>query len=169
MIGRQWPSEKKPEPELFFMKIFSPNQNIAKSRFWYFLKKTQKIKKAKGEIVSVKKISEKINKNVKNYGIWLRYNSKSGIINMYKEFRDIMICGAAEQMYMEMAGRHRARWNSIIILRIEELSPKECIRSDIKQFHKLNIKFPITHFVQKNSWNQNLSLFKANKIQTLID
>ena len=166
VIGRQWPSEKKPEPELFFMKIFSPNEAKAKSRFWYFLRKTQKIKKVKGEVVSVKKINEKKNKNVKNFGIWLRYDSNFGTINMYKEYRDVLVSGAVEQMYMEMAGRHRAKWSSIIILRIEQLSTKECIRPEIKQFHKKNLKFPITQFVYKNPWDKNLIPFKATKPQT---
>ncbi|ABW97909.1 rpl18A (nucleomorph) [Hemiselmis andersenii] len=168
VIGRQWPSEKKPEPELFFMKIFSPNESIAKSRFWYFLRKTQKIKKVKGEIVSVKKITEKKNKNVKNFGIWLRYDSKSGTINMYKEYRDVLVCGAVEQMYMEMAGRHRAKWSSIIILRIEQLSTKECIRQEIKQFHKNSLKFPISHFIFQPPWDTSLFPFKSYRPQTCL-
>jgi hypothetical protein len=35
------------------MRIFAPNTVVAKSRFWYFLKKLRKVKKAAGEIVSV--------------------------------------------------------------------------------------------------------------------
>ena len=42
IIGRQTPNEKIPEPELFVMKIFAQNEIRAKSRFWYFIKKTQK-------------------------------------------------------------------------------------------------------------------------------
>jgi len=38
------------------MKIYAPNSIVAKSRFWYFLKKTQKVKKSAGELVSIKKI-----------------------------------------------------------------------------------------------------------------
>mmetsp|Transcript_28098 Transcript_28098/g.54827 ORF Transcript_28098/g.54827 Transcript_28098/m.54827 type:complete len:154 (-) Transcript_28098:163-624(-) len=150
------------------MKIFSPNESIAKSRFWYFLRKTHKIKKIKGEIVSIKRVVEKKNKSVKNFGIWLRYDSKSGTINMYKEYRDVLVCGAVEQMYMEMAGRHRAKWSSINILRIEQLSSKECTRLEIKQFHKYNLKFPISHFVFKTPWNKKTSLVKASRPQTCL-
>jgi large subunit ribosomal protein L18Ae len=150
------------------MKIFSSNEYVAKSRFWYFLKKTQKIKKAGGEIVSIKKIPEKINKNVKNYGIWLRYDSRSGIINMYKEYRDVLVCGAAEQMYMEMAGRHRAKWSSIIILRIEELKTKECLRPNTKQYHGTKTRFHIPHFIQKSPWNKEVNLIKAYRFQTCL-
>lgn len=35
------------------MRIFAPNQVVAKSRFWYFLTKLRKVKKGNGEIVSV--------------------------------------------------------------------------------------------------------------------
>ena len=34
---------------------------------------------------------------------------------MYKEYRDVSICGAVEQMYSEMSSRHRARASSIQI------------------------------------------------------
>ena len=46
---------------------------------------------------------------VKNYGIWIRYQSRTGFHNMYKEYRDCTLNGAVEQLYDEMAGRHRVR------------------------------------------------------------
>ena len=36
------------------MTIFAPNATVAKSRFWYFLRGLKKVKKATGEVVSVK-------------------------------------------------------------------------------------------------------------------
>ncbi len=38
------------------MRIFAPNEVVAKSRFWYFLMKLRKVKKANGEIVSLNKV-----------------------------------------------------------------------------------------------------------------
>lgn len=38
------------------MRIFAPNDVVAKSRFWYFLGKLRKIKKANGEIVSLNQV-----------------------------------------------------------------------------------------------------------------
>ena len=35
------------------MRIFAPNTVVAKSRFWYFLQKLRKVKKANGEIISL--------------------------------------------------------------------------------------------------------------------
>lgn len=39
--------------QLFRMRIFAPNEVVAKSRFWYFLRQLHKVKKASGEIVAV--------------------------------------------------------------------------------------------------------------------
>ena len=73
VIGRKWPTEKDQETPLYKMRIFAPDDVVAKSRFWYFLRQLKKFKKATGEIVSVKRITEKTPTKIKNFGIWLRY------------------------------------------------------------------------------------------------
>ena len=50
------PSDANPAPKLYRMRIFAPNEVVAKSRFWYFLAKLRKIKKANGEIVSMNQV-----------------------------------------------------------------------------------------------------------------
>merc|ERR1711964_91017 len=59
VIGRHLPSEANPAPKLYRMRIYAPNTVVAKSRFWYFLMKLRKVKKANGEIVSLNVIHEK--------------------------------------------------------------------------------------------------------------
>ena len=44
-------------------------------------------------------IFEKKPTTIKNFGIWLRYQSRTGYHNMYKEYRDVTLNGAVEQMY----------------------------------------------------------------------
>jgi large subunit ribosomal protein L18Ae len=56
VIGRHLPSEANPTPKLYRMRIFALNDVVAKSRFWYFLAKLRKVKKANGEIVSVNQV-----------------------------------------------------------------------------------------------------------------
>lgn len=56
IIGRHLPSEANPTPKIYRMRIFATNEVVAKSRFWYFLGKLRKIKKANGEIVSVNQV-----------------------------------------------------------------------------------------------------------------
>lgn len=95
------------------MNIFAPDHIVAKSRFWYFLRQLRKFKKATGEIVSVKRKYEKTPLKIKNFGIWLRYDSRSGTHNMYREYRDLTVGGAVTQCYSDMASRHRARAHAI--------------------------------------------------------
>ena len=52
-------------------------------------------------------IFEKKPTTVKNFGVWVRYQSRTGYHNMYKEYRDTTLNGAVEQLYQEMASRHR--------------------------------------------------------------
>lgn len=152
VIGRRLPTENVPQPKLYRMTIFAPNVVVAKSRYWYFLQKLHKVKKASGEIVSIKPISETNPGHVKNFGIWIRYDSRSGTHNMYKEYRDITRTGAVESLYSDMAARHRARFRSIHILKVVELAKTEDIkRNYTKQLTTKNLKFPLPHRVQKSS------------------
>jgi len=59
VIGRHLPTETYPTPKLYRMRIFATNTVVAKSRFWYFLMKLRKVKKANGEIVSLNEVSLK--------------------------------------------------------------------------------------------------------------
>jgi len=59
VIGRHLPTGDEPTPKLYRMRIFAPNEVVAKSRFWYYLRKLKKVKKANGEIVAVNKVSVK--------------------------------------------------------------------------------------------------------------
>ena len=99
------------------MRIFAPDMIVAKSRFWYFLRQLRKFKKTTGEIVSVEEIKERKPKQIKNFGIWLRYDSRSGTHNMYREYRDLTVGGAITQCYRDMGARHRARAHAIQIIR----------------------------------------------------
>lgn len=58
VIGRHLPTETNATPKLYRMRIFAPNTTVAKSRFWYFLQKLRKVKKANGEIVSLNIVCE---------------------------------------------------------------------------------------------------------------
>lgn len=138
VIGRKLPSEKEPNPPLYRMRIFAPDHIVAKSRFWYFLRQLRKFKKATGEIVSIQQVRlfdkvfavqlahhgflwqvhEKTPLKVKNFGIWLRYDSRSGTHNMYREYRDLTVSAAVTQCYRDMGARHRARAHSIQVFKI---------------------------------------------------
>ncbi|GAB7330083.1 hypothetical protein MBLNU13_g01760t2 [Cladosporium sp. NU13] len=146
VIGRHLPTEAQPTPKLYRMRIFAPNTVVAKSRFWYFLSRLRKIKKANGEIVSLNEIHEKHPLKVKNIGIWIRYDSRSGTHNMYREYREMSRADAVESLYQDMAARHRARFRSIHVLKVVEVEKTEDIRRPyIKQLLAKDLKFPLPH------------------------
>ncbi|KAK6838488.1 hypothetical protein RU639_000143 [Aspergillus parasiticus] len=151
VIGRHLPTEANPTPKLYRMRIFAPNTVVAKSRFWYFLTQLRKVKKANGEIVSLNVIPEKRHLKVKNFGIWIRYDSRSGTHNMYKEFREMSRTDAVEALYQDMAARHRARFGSIHILKVVEVDNADSIRRPyIKQLLQKDLKFPLPHRAAKS-------------------
>ncbi|KAK9365013.1 ribosomal L18ae/LX protein domain-containing protein [Lipomyces kononenkoae] len=162
VIGRHLPTESDPTPKLYRLQIFAPNAVVAKSRYWYFMKQLRKVKKSTGEIVSVKVISEKRPTKVKNFGIWIRYDSRSGTHNMYKEYRDLSRTGAVESLYQDMAARHRARFRSIHILKVVELEKTDDVkRQYIKQLLTPGLKFPLPHRVIKSK-----QIFSPNRPST---
>ena len=57
--------------------------------------------------------------SVKNYGVWLKYDSRTGHHNMYREYRDVTVCGAVTQAYRDMGARHRAQADRIHILKVD--------------------------------------------------
>ncbi len=127
VIGRKLPTPEEPETPLYRMRIFAPDPVVAKSRFWYFLRQLRKFKKTTGEIVSVEEVKERKPLKIKNFGIWLRYDSRSGTHNMYREYRDMTVSAAVTQCYRDMGARHRARAHSIQVSRRKGPFHDSCI------------------------------------------
>lgn len=147
VVGRKAATEENPNPEAYRMVLFAPNAVIAKSKFWYYMHQFRKMKKTTGEILDCVEIVEKNARTVKNYGIWLRYQSRSGTHNMYREYRDLTLTGAVTQLYNEMAGRHRTRPRSIQIIRTATVKAADLKRDNGMQYAKKNVKFPLPHRV----------------------
>merc|ERR1711966_267606 len=72
VIGRHVPTERDPQPKAYRIKLFTKNETQARSRFWYFIRRLVKMKKANAEILSVREIFEKKPEKVSKYGMWLR-------------------------------------------------------------------------------------------------
>lgn len=145
VVGRKLPSEKEPAPKLYKMRLFAPNKIVAKSRFFYFMNRLKKIKRSTGEIVAVHEVFEKKPMKIKNFGIWLRYNSRSGTHNMYKEYRELTRTAAVQACYQDMAARHRARFPSIHIMKVAEVADADVRRPYIQQLLEPKVKFPLPH------------------------
>merc|ERR1712036_125865 len=81
--------------------------------------------------------------SAKNFGVWIRHDSRSTSENMYREYRDTCLAGAVTQMYREMAARHRARPGSIQVLKCRTVKAGDCRRPQVQAMHDASIKFPL--------------------------
>ncbi|XP_023523440.1 aspartyl protease family protein 2-like [Cucurbita pepo subsp. pepo] len=163
VVGRALPSEADEHPKIYRMKLWATNEVRAKSKFWYFLRKLKKVKKSNGQVLAINEIFEKNPTKIKNYGIWLRYQSRTGYHNMYKEFRDTTLNGGVEQMYNEMASRHRVRCPCIQIIKTATVPAKLCKRESTKQFHDSKIKFPLVFKKVRPPTRKLKTTYKASK------
>lgn len=143
MVGRAAPTEKIPVPKIFKMKIFAKNVVIARSKFWYFMKRINCAKRTGGQMLRETEIFDKSPTRVTNYGINLRYESRTDTHNMYKEYRDTTITGAMSQVLSEMSGRHRAQAASIQIKKTCEVANSNLRRDHAKQMIGKKLRFPV--------------------------
>tara|TARA_B100000795_G_scaffold247205_1_gene213315 strand:+ start:343 stop:660 length:318 start_codon:yes stop_codon:yes gene_type:complete len=62
VVGRFVPNQKygedDPQCKVYRMKIFAKNKVVARSRFWYFMGRLCRVKKANGQIVSVNQVRD---------------------------------------------------------------------------------------------------------------
>ncbi len=58
------PSEKDPNPTLYRIRVFAKNTVLAKSKFWYHMKRQHKVRKIQGEVVSVNEVIQTINNDL---------------------------------------------------------------------------------------------------------
>merc|ERR1711988_348860 len=72
VVGRYVPNAKYPEDnpmcKVYRMKLFAKNKVVARSRFWYFMGRLCRVKKANGQIIACNEIYEKFPLKVKNFG-----------------------------------------------------------------------------------------------------
>ncbi|GFH32703.1 ribosomal_L18A domain-containing protein [Haematococcus lacustris] len=163
VTGRHLPTENEPTPTVYRMKVWASDAVRAKSKFWYFLRKLRRVKKANGQVLAINEIFERKPTTVKNFGIWVRYQSRTGYHNMYKEYRDVTLNGAVGQLYQEMASRHRVRFPCIQIIKTATVPAAACKRANTQQFLNSKISFPLTRKVVRASRPELKTLYKASR------
>lgn len=166
-MGRKLPTEQDPSPKVYAIRLFAKNKVIAKSKFWYHLRRQLKTKSAQGQILTVNEIFERRPNHVKTFGVVLRYQSRTGNHNMYKEYRDVSLNGAISQLHAEMSGNHRASPDTISIIKTAVLHTKDEIRrprSD--QFKDSKIRFPILRVTNRASQKKYRTIFRATRPNT---
>jgi large subunit ribosomal protein L18Ae len=45
IVGRKLPSDKVPEPTLYRIRIFARDEVLARSKFWYHMKRQHKVRR----------------------------------------------------------------------------------------------------------------------------
>ena len=166
VVARKRPSEENMHPTIYKMTIFARNEVVAKSKFFYYVRKLQKCKKRDMEVLQCQYLNEKNPNTIKNIAIWLRYNSRSGVHNMYKEYRDITRVGAVSQMYNDMASRHSARAHNIHIIKMQAIENKDCRRDHVKAFHQNHkLRFPIPQKVIRKD-REYRNVFNHKRLST---
>ena len=53
---------------------------------------------------------------------------------MYREYRDTTLDGAAQKLFNDMAGRHKAKRENVHIIDAKEVSDHESRRPRVRQF-----------------------------------
>uniref|UniRef100_A0A803TT14 60S ribosomal protein L18a n=1 Tax=Anolis carolinensis TaxID=28377 RepID=A0A803TT14_ANOCA len=144
------------------VKIMSTVPLEGRKPFWYSGRQFENIQKSSGYIVYCVQVFEKSPLRVKNFGIWLRYDSSSGTHNMYREYRDLTTAGAVTQCYHDMGAHHRAHAYSIQIMKVEEIAASKCRRPAVKQFHDSKIKFPLPHRVLRRQHKPRFTTKRPN-------
>jgi large subunit ribosomal protein L18Ae len=145
VIARPSPTEQIPNPPAVRVQVFAHDKIVAKSKFWKVAKHAVRMKKAHGEILSIRHVIEPEPNRVKNYGIWLSYRSVRSQQNMYKEYRDVSTEGAVHKMYSELAGTHSTQVSNIFIIKVAEVAENDLIHKSAAQFAHKGIKFPIAN------------------------
>jgi large subunit ribosomal protein L18Ae len=127
------------------------------------MKRQNKIRSTHGEIVSLSEIFERKTNSIKNYGLVLKYESRRGMINMYKEYRANSLCNAMSQLHSEMTGRHSARLETIHIIKTTIVANADVRRDNIAQFTKTNLRFPKITSVKRAPTSAHYALFTASR------
>ena len=166
IYGRALPTEKNPQPKVCVAKLFAKNEAFARSHFWKLNLRNHKLKKSHGEIIKIQEIHEKEHLAAKNIGVFLRYKSRSGIHNLFKEFRNVTVKGAVNQLYSEMAGAYHIDNEKVQIINTVELE-KDDLR--IKNPRCLqwndtnNLAFPLWRKTSRKTHLKYRSNFSAHK------
>ena len=145
------------------MRVFARDPVLARSKYWYHMKRQHKVRKIQGEIVSTSEIFEKNSNNIKNYGIFFRYQTRTLTVNMYKEYRSNTLNAAVSQLYNDLAGKHSGRAETVQIIRTSILKNSELKRPNTLSFADQSVRFPTTDKRKRAPTLALRTTFKADR------
>ena len=166
VYGRANPTTQNPTPKVCVAKVFAINAAFARSRFWKLNLRDHKLKKSHGEILKVEEVHETSHLESKNFGIFLKYKSRRGMHNIYKEFRDVTVSGAVNQMYNEMGGNYHIDNEKVQVINTVELQKEQLrLRNPrcLVWTHTDKLAYPIWRKTIRKTHNKYRSNFSANR------
>ena len=171
VVGRLKPSAVRGtrKANIFKMNVFADNEVVAKSRFWYYMSMLNRVKKANGEILQINEVYEKKPATLSTYGIWMRYDSRTGHHNMYREYRDTSINGAVSKMYQDVAARHRSRFSNVQIVRTAMVPEDQMRKSWNMEYMGKDVAFPLPHRVLRPQTKSFKKSFVAKRPRTCFN
>ena len=142
-----------------------PTRQPYRSPRRYFLSRLKKVKKANGQIIACNEIFEEDVTSIKNYGVWIRYQSRTGFHNAYKEYREVSMNKAVDALYEEMASRHRVRAPCLQIIKIAQVADDDVKRDNTIQFlgRKEPVSFPVVNKVLRPDAKSQKTTFKYSR------
>jgi len=150
------------------LKLFAENALFAKSQYWNVVSKLMKIKKATGEIISVKDITAKDDGKPRYFGIQYIYKSRTNVNNAYKEVVASTNAEAVSKLLIDMAGRHRVFAGNVRVRGVKELS-----KDDLKSEHVVELAdndfavplFHVTPHMMNKSFKNRIS---HSRVRTVL-
>lgn len=96
VFGRALPTEENPHPEIMAVRLHAKNSAFARSKFWKTTRILKRVKKTKGEILNVQEIFDQGKVKARNFAIFLKYRSHTGVHNCVKEYRAVSLKSAID-------------------------------------------------------------------------
>ena len=166
VFGRALPTEANPTPEVMVVRLYAKNAAFARSAFWKTTRVLKRVKRSKGEILKVQEVFEQGRLRAKNFGIYLKYRSRTGVNNCFKEFRAVSLSDAIDQMYNEMGGNYKCSADRIEIIRTVELNRDELNDRNPRCRQWLNtneIAYPVWKRSARRTHSKYTTNFTANR------
>ena len=85
---------------------------------------------------------------------------------MYKEYRDVTLDKAAQKLFDDLAGRHKAQRKDIHIIDVREISDHEVKRDRVSAFTQPNLKFKNPFRVPKAPTKRQFRVFTKRPISS---
>merc|ERR1712224_219327 len=163
IIGRLHPHKHSQSPILYRMKIWASDSLRARSKFWFFLRKLQRIRKTKGHVVYCQAIFERKPAVAKFFGLWANFASRTGNHSTFKEYRDLLLNGAVEQLYTDIASRHKTPTESIQIIKTVVVAHENCKSNNALSYQDKKIRVPLFSKTLRASRKQYKNVFKHKR------